>query len=86
MRTELRINKDGSSYYSFLYYDKVLNKRVRISKERIRKRFGKDITTINDAELAAKLLDAEYESLKLRLQKRAAWEQEFYNFNVLLER
>lgn len=86
MRAELRINKDGSSYYSFLYYDKAQNKRVRISKERIRKRFGKDITTINDAKIAAKLLDAEYESLKIRLEKRAAWEQEFYNFNTLLER
>ena len=86
MRADLRTNKDGTKYYSFLYYDKVTNKRVRISREDIRKRFGNDITTIEDAHQAIKLLDAEYESLKLRLSKRASWEKEFYNFNTLLER
>jgi integrase len=86
MRKELRINKDGTSYYSFLYYNKVQNKRVRISKEYIRKRFGKDIMDLEDAEFALKILDAEYDGLRLRLEKRSDWENQFYNFKALLEK
>jgi integrase len=86
MRYELRTNKDGTSYYSFLYQDKTTNKRARLSREHIRNRFGKDILSANEAEQAAKLLDAEYESLRHRLSKRAAWEKEFYDFTNLVER
>lgn len=85
MRKELRINKNGTSYYSFLYYDKAKNKRVRVSKEYIHKRFGKDIKDLEEAEFALKVLDAEYDGLRLRLKSRLDWENQFYNFKALLD-
>ncbi len=84
MRKELRKNSDGTHYFSFLYYDKDQGKRVRLSKEYIRKRFGRDLLTPEEADTAIKILDAEYESLQVRLEKRTRWEKEFYNFHSLL--
>lgn len=83
MRYERRKNSDGSTYYSFQYYEN--GKRVRLTREEIRTRFGKDITTEDDAKHCLKLLDAQIESTKLKVQRRLAWEKEFYNFSKLLE-
>ena len=85
MRKQLRQNKDGSYYYSFLYFDKEQNKMVRISRATIQKRFGCDITDSIKADLAIKVLDAEYESMVSKLEKRAKWESEYYEFHKLLE-
>lgn len=68
-----------------MYFDKEENRHVRISRKDIQKRFGKDITTKDEADFIVKILDAEYESLRTRLERRVTWEKEFYNFSDLLE-
>lgn len=85
MKMELRINKNGTKYYSFVYYDSIFHKPKRISQKDIRKRFGDIITEHDKAQEACKLLDAEVDSLKSRIDKRSRWEAEFYEFGKLLE-
>ena len=80
MRKELRTNKNGDSYYSFVGAD-----RKRMSREEIRTRFGHDIITEEKADECLKLLGAADELTRARIQKRLAWEKEFYNFTKLLE-
>ena len=84
MKVELRKNSDGKSYYSFVYYDQATKKPKRISQQDIRKRFGKSIIDYENALDACKLLEAEIDSLKHRIEKRISWENEFYDFNKLL--
>ncbi|MBI2601915.1 MAG: hypothetical protein HYW48_02565 [Deltaproteobacteria bacterium] len=85
MKIELRKNSDGSRYYSLVYYDRIAKKPVRISKADIRKRFGKDIIEASEASEICKILEAESDSLKNRIEKRVRWEEEFYKFGQLLE-
>ncbi len=85
MKAELRTNSNGEKYYSFVYYDRVTKKTKRISKTEIRRRFGRDITDHDKAVEACKLLAAEFDSLKKRIELRIAWESEFYSFSQLLE-
>ena len=85
MKYELRSNKNGSAYYSFVWYDSKAKKTIRLTREEIRNRFGKDITSIDDAELCLTLLQAQYESEKTRIQRRLNWEKEFYEFSKLLD-
>lgn len=83
MRYEKRKNSDGSVYFSFQYYER--GKRVRLNRQQIRQRFGKDITTEEEAQQCLKLLEAKHEAEKIRIQKRITWETEFYSFAELLE-
>lgn len=85
MKRQLRKNKNGFQYYSFIYFDEEEKKNVRIPRSEIQKRFGRDITTAEDAEMAMKVLNAKYESLIEKIEKRLEWEQEFYNFSGLLK-
>ena len=85
MKFEKRTNKDGSSYYSFVWYDSKNDKRLRLTRTEIKKRFGKDILTEAEARECLKLLSAQYESEKVRIERRLSWQQEFYNFTSLLE-
>lgn len=85
MKAELRTNGNGEKYYSFVYYDRVTKKPKRISKTEIRRRFGGDISNHDKAIEACKLLSAEFDSLKKRIEKRIAWESEFYSFSQLLD-
>jgi integrase len=84
MKLELRKNSDGTSYYSFVYYDRITKKPKRITQSDIRKRFGKSIVEYERAVEASKLLEAEQDSLKHRIEKRVVWENEFYEFGKLL--
>lgn len=84
MKMELRRNKNGTSYYSFVYYDRVSKRRIRISKDDIRRRFGKEITDQTEAADICKILEAESDSLKNRIAKRVKWEDQYYNFNELI--
>ncbi len=85
MRVEKRTNKNGHSYYSFVYYDSRTKKRVRYSKKEIQLRFGKDITTKAEAEKCLKLLEAEVDSEKERKKNALKWQKEYYSFNTLLD-
>lgn len=83
MRYELRKNQDGSEYFSFQYYEN--GKRIRLSKEEIRTRFGKDVTTEEEAKDCLKLLETQFELKKFKILKRVTWEKEFYSFAKLLD-
>jgi hypothetical protein len=85
MKIEQRTNKDGSHYYSFVFYDSATKKPRRIGQEDIRKRFGAIITEHDKALEACKLLEAESDSLKSRIDKRVIWEEQFYQFGKLLD-
>ena len=80
MRYEKRQNKNGTYYYSF-----VTANRKRLTRQEIRNRFGKDILTEAEAIDALKLLGAEDELKRMRIQKRLEWQKEFYNFKALLD-
>ncbi len=80
MRYEKRTNKNGLSYYSF-----VTSERKRLSREEVRKRFGKDIVTEEEAKDCVKLLETKFELTKIRIQRRITWESEYYEFSKLLE-
>lgn len=84
MKVELRKNGDGSSYYSFVYYDHGTKMPKRISQIEIRKRFGQRIVEYEKALEVSKLLSAEIDSLKQRIEKRNAWQNEFFDFGNLL--
>lgn len=84
MKIELRTNRDGSKYYSFIYYDRVSKKPIRISKDHIHRRFGKDIIDHSEAIDVCKILEAESDSVQNRIKKRIKWEDEYYNFRELL--
>lgn len=79
MRKERRENKEGV-YYSFVTAD-----RRRLSRKEIQNRFGKDITTEKEADECLKLLEAEFELKKFKIQQRLEWEKKYYNFANLLD-
>lgn len=85
MKAEFRKNKNGTFYYSFVFYDNKTKKRTRIPQKRIIERFGKKIIDKAEAENALKLLSAEVESFKLRRSKQVEWEQEFYDIKKLVD-
>lgn len=84
MRIEKRGNGEGT-YYSFVFYDTRTKKPIRITKEEIQKRFGHDITSEEEAKQCLKLLEAQFETEKIKIERRLSWEKEFYNFPKLLE-
>lgn len=75
----------GNIYYSFVVYDYVKGKNVRLKKKDIENRFGKLITTEEEAQQVERLLKAEYESAKLRYEKKLEWMNKFYSFKALLD-
>lgn len=85
MRIEKRtIKKSGESYYSFVRYDSVSKKNLRMTREEIRNRFGRDIVTEEDARKCLGLLEAEVDSTKKQFKRRSDWQEKFYRFSELL--
>lgn len=85
MKYEKRTNKNGTYYYSFVFYDGAANKRTRLTRDEIKTRFGKDITTEDEAKECLKLLEAQYDSQRVRALKRLDWEAEYYNFKGIMD-
>ncbi len=56
-----------------------------MTRNEIKKRFGKDITDEDEANRCLQLLEAQYEGERIRIERRLTWEKEFYNFHGLLE-
>ncbi len=84
MQYERRNNNNGL-YFSFVWYDTRTKKRIRLTRAEIKKRFGHDITTEDEAIECLKLLHAQYETEKIKIERRLSWEKEYYNFNKLLD-
>lgn len=84
MRYEKRTNKKGTDiYYSFIRYDK--GKQRRMTRQQIRDRFGKNVTTEDEAKKCLGLLEAEQESEKVRVKKRLQWKERYFRFGELLD-
>ena len=85
MRKELRTNKDGSSYYTFVYYNSFDGKRYRLGKEYVKGRFGKDITEEGEADQILAILSKEVNSLSNEMQKRSGLKKEDYHMGFLMQ-
>lgn len=81
MYWEKRKNKNGIIYYSFAYYDKRLKKTIRLKKSQV----PSNINSEQGAEEFCKIKEAEYESVKIRIQRKLEWKKKFYNFNELFD-
>lgn len=85
MKYERRENKNGSAYYSFVWYDNKTKRPVRLTREEIKKRFGKDILTEAEAKECLQLLAGQFESEKVRIERRLQWQEKFYSFKTLVD-
>jgi integrase len=80
-----KTDKAGKTYYSFLVYDHNQKKNVRLKKNDIINRFGKNITNVEEAIKFDGLLRAEFDSTKERYKRLMSWQEKYYNFAKLLE-
>jgi len=85
MRKELIKNqKSGGEYFSFVYYNSYDKRRIRLSRDYIRARFGKDITDEDEAEKILEILGQELHSLSHEKDQRLTLKAEEYEFSHLL--
>ena len=86
MKFEKRVvKKTGEAYFSFVRYDAATKQRIRLSRDQIRNRFGRDILKEEDAIKCLGLLEAEVDSAKARFKMRKEWQEKFYRFKELLD-
>ncbi len=85
MRKELITLSDKSRLYSFVYYNSYAKKRIRLSREYIRQRFGKDITDPDEADDIIKILEKELKTLSREKEKRFELAEGDYQFGKLIE-
>jgi len=81
MYWELRKNTKGDRYYTFAYYDKNLNKAIRLKKSEV----PTNIKTAQDAEEFCRIKEAEHESAKIRIKRKLEWKNKFYDFEKLYQ-
>lgn len=79
-----KTDSSGKTYYSFLVYDHEQRKNVRLKKSEVVNRFGKDITSLEEAIKFDGLLRAEFDSSRERYRRLMAWTEKYYNFANLL--
>jgi hypothetical protein len=85
MKKELiKAPHSGGEYYSFVYYNAKDKKRIRLSRDYIRARFGKDITDEDEADTILKLLGKELSGLSQEKDTRLMLTSEEYEFSNLL--
>lgn len=84
MRVEKRDNSDGTTTYSLQYYEK--GKRKRITQEEMKRRFGREIASQEDAEACMKMFEQLHEKEILQIKRRLEWENKYYNFPALVEK
>ena len=71
MRKEFIKNfKSGDGYYSFVYYNAQDQRRIRLSRDYIRARFGKDIIDPEEADKILAILGKELNCLAQEKDKR----------------
>lgn len=77
MRIEKNTNKAGQVWYSIFHYDPATKRHVRLTRQFIQNRFGKDLTTEQEAEAAKKELESEFESASKRVEESKKWEESY---------
>ncbi len=85
MSYSIKTDRSGKSYFSFLVYDHKLKKNVRLKKHDVINRFGKDVSTLEEAIKLDGLLRSEFDSAKDRYRRLMNWQEKYYNFAKLLE-
>lgn len=78
-------DRKGNVYYSFLVYDSKTGKNVRLKKSDIQNKFGRDITTEEEALEVESSLKAEFDSARERFKRQLEWQEKYYNFKSLLD-
>lgn len=68
------------SKYSFIYYDPVLRKNVRLGQKET-----PSIKSDEEARKFSQLWDARLDSQKVRIQRKQAWAEKYQNFKELIE-
>lgn len=81
MRWEKRKDRCGKSYYSFLQWNPVARKNVRLKRSEV----PANIVTDSQADEFCRLREAEHEAAKFRIERKLAWKKKFYDFEKLLE-
>lgn len=66
--------------YSFVYYDSVLRKNMRLPQTA-----HPQIKTEEEAKLFSQRWNAQHDSMKFRQQKRLEWQNKFFDFKRLLD-
>lgn len=85
MKKSLIINKDGSRYFSFSYYDCESKTIKHLSQEYITARFGHRITSNKEAEEVISILEESIISKKSKVAKRLIWEGNNSNLKEYLD-
>ena len=85
MQKELIRTKKKGSFYSFVYYNSTDQKRIRLSREYIRSRFGKDIIDPDEADQIMAILSKELNTLSEQKKERSGLSKEDYNYKGLME-
>lgn len=80
MYWQKRKNRLGETYYSFVQWDSVSRKNVRLRASEV----PSDITTDAQADAFCRLREAEEEASKLRIQRKLAWQKKYYDFTELI--
>ena len=73
MNVEIRKRKDGTQYFSFLFWDG--KKKVRLKRDE-----HPDFQTIIEAQKFANAKSAEYDCAKAKARQRLEWKNKFYKF------
>ncbi|MBK9038010.1 MAG: tyrosine-type recombinase/integrase [Bdellovibrionales bacterium] len=81
MRWEKRKDRYGKPYYSFLQWDPIARKNLRLKRSEV----PATIMTDSAATDFCRLREAEDEASKFRIQRKLAWNKKFYDFEKLLE-
>lgn len=80
MYWQKRKDRSGKIYYSFVQWDPVNRRNIRLRASEV----PADIATDAQADEFCRLRDAETEAAKFRIQRKLAWKKKFYDFEELL--
>lgn len=76
-----RKERSGKAYYSFVQWDPVNQRNLRLRRKEVP--YG--IETDEQADQFCRLKEAEHEAACLRIRRKLEWKNKFYNFSELLE-
>ncbi|MBK8202819.1 MAG: tyrosine-type recombinase/integrase [Bdellovibrionales bacterium] len=80
MYWEKRKDRAGNAYYSFVQWDPVNRRNIRLRTSEV----PGSITTDSQADIFCRLREAEEEAAKVRIQRKLEWKKKFYDFEELL--
>lgn len=81
MRWELRKNRKGQQYYSFLYWDDQNKKRKRLKKTDTA-----HVKTEKQAEVFAQKWNRKHDAAKYRIKRRMEWREKHHDMAELLDK